>query len=135
MLYKTLTFKVHTPVNQHRSIATKGSGSKKVSRKSKGNRTSAILEPRKPLSILPRDKEQPLTDLATPPAKVSAFCQIVLSRILPNEFFGDGSTGQQNKDLMLKKVHQFILLRRFEGIPLHEVMQGMKVQSTILLRR
>lgn len=77
--------------------------------------------------MLPQEKDQPLTDLATPPAKVSAFCQAVLSRILPNEFFGNGSTGQLNKDLMLKRVHQFVLLRRFEGMPLHEVMQGMKV--------
>ena len=75
-----------------------------------------------------RNHEPPvLVDLATPPARVSAFCQAALDRILPNEFFGPGSIGEQNKNLLLKKVHQFVMLRRFEGMSLHEVMQGMKV--------
>ncbi|RYP54201.1 hypothetical protein DL768_000980 [Monosporascus sp. mg162] len=88
-----------------------------------------LRAPRKSSSALSRDQDQPLTDLATPPAKVSAFCQAALSRILPNEFFGAGSTGQQNKELVLKKVHQFILLRRFEGMSLHEVVQGIKIAN------
>ncbi|RYP25294.1 hypothetical protein DL767_008472 [Monosporascus sp. MG133] len=86
-----------------------------------------LRAPCKSFNALSRNPDQPLTDLATPPAKVSAFCQAALSRVLPNEFFGAGSTGQQNKELVLKKVHQFILLRRFEGMSLHEVMQGMKI--------
>ena len=73
------------------------------------------------------DEPPVLVDLATSPARVSAFCQAALAQLLPNEFFGPGPTGEQNKNLLLKKVHQFVMLRRFEGMSLHEVMQGMKV--------
>ncbi|RYO84278.1 hypothetical protein DL766_006470 [Monosporascus sp. MC13-8B] len=117
---------VGAPGDRRRDVVTKGSVPRKAPRKTGGHQAN-ILEPWKSSNALSRGPDRPLTDLATPPAKVSAFCQAVLSRILPNEFFGAGSTGQQNKELVLKKMHQFILLRRFEGMSLHEVMQGMKV--------
>jgi telomerase reverse transcriptase len=68
-----------------------------------------------------------LTDLATPVSSVSAFCQAVLSKVIPNEFWGQGATQEHNRACFLKRVHHFIHLRRFESMCLHEVMQGMKV--------
>ncbi|RYO73581.1 hypothetical protein DL764_010545 [Monosporascus ibericus] len=115
-------FRIHLP-KRLRGKAAHESAAHRVSY----DQSTDIEAPRKSPSALSRDSDQPITDLATPPAKVSAFCQAALSRILPNEFFGVGSTGQQNKELVLKKVHQFVLLRRFEGMALHEVMQGMKI--------
>ncbi|KAL2133055.1 hypothetical protein VTI74DRAFT_2994 [Chaetomium olivicolor] len=70
-----------------------------------------------------------LTDLATPVAKISAFCQAVLSRVIPNDFWGRGPIQEHNKACFLKKVHHFIHLRRFESMCLHEVMQGMKISD------
>lgn len=68
-----------------------------------------------------------LVDLATPVSSVSAFCQTILSKIIPNEFWGQGSIQEHNKSLFLKRVHEFICLRRFESMCLHQLMQGMKI--------
>ncbi|XXG94534.1 hypothetical protein Hte_000791 [Hypoxylon texense] len=65
--------------------------------------------------------------LATPSSSISAFCQAVLRKIVPNGFWGSGSTAEHNESLFLKNVDKFISLRRFEGMSLHEVTQGMKV--------
>lgn len=117
---------VHAPVGEHDNIV-KGGGSKKTVRKSGDHRTNKIPDSHRAPVELSRNDQQSLTNLATPPTNVSAFCQAVLSRVLPNGFLGNGTIGQLNKDLLLKKVHQFIMLRRFEGMSLQVVMQGMKV--------
>lgn len=71
-------------------------------------------------------------DLATPPSSISAFCQAVLKKIVPNGFWGSGSAAEHNEDLFLKNVDKFISLRRFEGMSLHEVTQGMKVSRKLI---
>lgn len=71
-----------------------------------------------------------LTDLATPIARVSAFCQAVFKKVLPDEFWGTGETQIHNRDVFLKTVHHFIRLRRFELMNLHEMSQGLKVPHT-----
>jgi len=68
-----------------------------------------------------------LVDLATPISHVSAFCQAVFKRILPNELWGTGEAGSHNKSIFLKHVDRFIKLRRFESMNLHDMMQGLKV--------
>jgi telomerase reverse transcriptase len=74
-------------------------------------------------------KTPSLVDLATPTAQVSTFCQVVVSKILPNGFWGEGDIYEHNKNMILKKIDEFIHLRRFESMSLHEVMQGMKVRD------
>ncbi|EAQ93265.1 hypothetical protein CHGG_01500 [Chaetomium globosum CBS 148.51] len=74
-----------------------------------------------------------LTELATPAASVSAFCQAVISRVIPNEFWGQESIQEHNKACFLRKIHHFVCLRRFECMYLHEVMQGMKVGAITVL--
>lgn len=68
-----------------------------------------------------------LVDLATPIAHVSAFCQAVLKRLIPNEFWGTGDVQTHNKDLFLTNVDRFVKLRRFESMNLHDLRQGFKV--------
>lgn len=68
-----------------------------------------------------------LVQLATSTSQVSAFCQAVLSHIIPNEFWGQGDTLCYNKTSFLQKVDRFIKLRRFESMTLHDVSQGLKV--------
>ena len=70
-----------------------------------------------------------VTELACPRAYVSAFCQAVLSKIIPDGFWGEGDTMKHNKKLVLRKVDHFIKLRRFETMSLHEIVQGFKVIS------
>lgn len=66
-------------------------------------------------------------DHATPVAKVSAFCRSVLSRIIPDEFWGVREEQAHNKKVFLNNVDHFVKLRRFESMSLHDVMHGMKV--------
>lgn len=85
---------------------------------------------RKPPSstqLLPMSTTQTLVDLACSPSNVSAFCQAVLSKIIPEEFWGDGDTRSHNKAVCLRKVDHFIKLRRFETMSLHEIAQDFKV--------
>lgn len=69
-----------------------------------------------------------LTGLAVPISNVSAFCQAVLSKIIPHEFWGTGDVQEHNRVCFLRNVDRFLKLRRFEAISLHEVMQGLKVK-------
>ncbi|KAK8083728.1 hypothetical protein PG996_002509 [Apiospora saccharicola] len=80
----------------------------------------------------PLSSAQMLVELSSSTSQVSAFCQSVLSKLVPDEFWGTGSVQEHNKKVVMKKVDQFIHLRRFEGMYLHEVMQGMKVQYIVI---
>ena len=71
-----------------------------------------------------------LVTFAIPPAAVSAFARAVVARVIPDGFWGDGQVGESNKQLMMRKVDQFIVLRKFESLSLHEVLQGFKVGLT-----
>ena len=70
-----------------------------------------------------------LIDHATPASSVSAFCRAVLQKLIPPRFFGTGQHGLSNKRTILKRVDQFIRMRRFESLNLHEVCQGLKITS------
>lgn len=70
------------------------------------------------------------TELATPISQVSAFCQAVLWKIIPHEFWGHGDVQTHNRGKLLKTVDRFIKLRRFETMSLHDVMQGLKVGTS-----
>ncbi|KAK1527644.1 telomerase reverse transcriptase [Colletotrichum costaricense] len=70
-----------------------------------------------------------ITDLATPAAHVSAFCQAVLAKIIPDEMWGTGEGGTYNKSQILRKVDHFVKLRRFEAISLCELADGLKITS------
>lgn len=71
-----------------------------------------------------------MAELATPISQVSAFCQAVLSKIIPHEFWGHGDVQAHNRGMLLKNVDRFVKLRRFETMSLHEVMQGLKVRGS-----
>lgn len=78
-------------------------------------------------STLPEYKS--VVELACPTACVSAFCQAVLSKIIPDNFWGYEKECH-NKAMFLRKVDHFIKLRRFEMISLHEITQDFKVFIT-----
>jgi hypothetical protein len=60
---------------------------------------------------------------------VAAFCRAVLSHIIPSDFWGGGHVKKENERVFYRNVDQFIGLRRFEIMSLHEVSQGIKVRS------
>ncbi|KLJ10847.1 hypothetical protein EMPG_09861 [Blastomyces silverae] len=68
-----------------------------------------------------------MTDYATPPTAVSAFCRGVLLKLIPNELYGYGNDGIKNRDIIMRHVDSFVQLRRFESLSLHEVSQGLKI--------
>lgn len=70
--------------------------------------------------------EQPcFTDMACPTAHVSAFCRAVLAKVIPNAFWGS----EHNKRVIMFWVDQFISLRRFESLTLHQVTQKIQVRD------
>lgn len=75
-------------------------------------------------SNLPEYKS--VVELSCPTACVSAFCQAVLSKMIPDNFWGR-EKDCHNKIVFLRKVDHFIKLRRFEMISLHEIAQDFKV--------
>ena len=77
--------------------------------------------------------EMPLVDFATPHAMVSAFSRAVISNLVPDDFWGQGAEGRYNKGVVMRKVDQFVCMRRFESLNLHVVQQGLKVIPLILL--
>ncbi|KAF7928563.1 uncharacterized protein EAE98_005619 [Botrytis deweyae] len=68
-----------------------------------------------------------LMDHASSGAHVSAFCRAVLRNIVPREFWGTGDVQVHNEGIFQKNVDNFIRLRRFEALSLHEVTQGFKI--------
>ncbi|KAK8126658.1 RNA-directed DNA polymerase [Apiospora kogelbergensis] len=90
----------------------------KSSKVAEGKSVKRKLQPQPPLSTA-----QTLIELSTPVSQVSAFCQSVLSKLIPDEFWAT----EHNKGVVMKKIDQFIHLRRFEGMYLHEVVQGIKI--------
>jgi telomerase reverse transcriptase len=72
-------------------------------------------------------RKQSMLDHSTPTEMVSAFCRAVLLRLVPSEFWGAGNTKAHNEKVFFQNVDQFIGLRKFESLSLHEVCQGLKV--------
>ncbi|KAG9196339.1 telomerase reverse transcriptase [Alternaria panax] len=70
------------------------------------------------------------TDLACPAAHVSAFCRAVISKVIPEGLWGN----EHNKHTLMYWVDQFIDLRRFESINLHQVTQNIQITHIAWLR-
>ncbi|PHH59478.1 hypothetical protein CDD81_3168 [Ophiocordyceps australis] len=86
-------------------------------------------------SMAPPPTTESLVELACPHSHVSAFCQGVLARILPDEMWGDGDTRHCNKKTFLHNVDRFIKLRRFESMTLHQISQGLKMSEIAWLKQ
>lgn len=82
----------------------------------KGDRTAAK-------STQQSTDETCFTDMACPTAHVSAFCRAVLSKVVPNTFWGDND----NKRTIMHHIDQFVNLRKFETLTLHQVTQKLRV--------
>lgn len=67
------------------------------------------------------------TDMACPTAQVSAFCRAVIRKVIPKGFWGDN----RNERTLMYWVDQFVDLRRFESLTLHQVTQ--KIQVCLVL--
>ncbi|KAF5723392.1 telomerase reverse transcriptase [Fusarium mundagurra] len=70
-----------------------------------------------------------LVELATPSSQVSSFCQAVLSKIIPKDFWGDEAVQKHNKSTIMRNVDSFIRLRRFETMSLHEIIQNITIAN------
>ncbi|KAF2831905.1 hypothetical protein CC86DRAFT_82738 [Ophiobolus disseminans] len=72
-----------------------------------------------------QDAEQCFTDMACSTADVSAFCRATVAKVIPNGFWGDDN----NKRIIMYWIDQFISLRRFESLTLHQVTQNVQPGS------
>ncbi|KAL2072875.1 hypothetical protein VTL71DRAFT_12218 [Oculimacula yallundae] len=89
--------------------------------------TPASIETSNLITIPP--KKPSMMNHATPTANVFAFCRAVLSRLIPDEFWGSGNVKRHNLKIFHQNIDKFIELRRFESLSLHEVTQGLKITA------
>lgn len=75
------------------------------------------------------DTETSFLPHSTSPEMISMFCRSVIKRLLPRNVLGTASDGAHNLRVILQRIDQFIKLRRFETLSLHQVMQGIRVKS------
>ena len=75
-----------------------------------------------------RNAKVSLTDYATPPSSVSAFCRAVFQKLIPRQLLGDGPEGISNYKIVLRHIDRFVEMRRYESLNLHEVCKGIKVR-------
>lgn len=84
-------------------------------------------QPPQAVQLFPLPQYKSLIDLATPSSHVSMFCQAVLSKIIPDSFWGEGEAQAHNKAQVMLRIEHFIKLRRFEAMSMHEICQNFKV--------
>jgi telomerase reverse transcriptase len=63
--------------------------------------------------------------MSCPTGHVSAFCRAVIAKVIPNDFWGC----EENRRTIMFWVDQFVCLRKFESLTLHQVMQTLKVRG------
>jgi hypothetical protein len=73
------------------------------------------------------DGQQCFTGMACSTADVSAFCRAVVAKVIPHDFFGEDS----NKRTIMYWIDQFISLRLFESLTLHQVTQKIQVKHPL----
>jgi telomerase reverse transcriptase len=78
----------------------------------------------------PLMSEPRFTDMACPTAHVSAFCRAVVAKVVPHDFWGD----ENNKKTVLHYIDQFVRLRKFETLTLHQVTQKLQITTLAWLR-
>jgi hypothetical protein len=98
-------------------------------RKSKNKMGKGTMQLQKAMHLPQKNQNFSVTDLATSPSAVSSFCQAVLKKVIPRGFWGGELIAAHNEEQFMKKVDLFISLRRFEGMSLCELTQGMKVSD------
>ncbi|KAH6866719.1 hypothetical protein BKA58DRAFT_210337 [Alternaria rosae] len=81
----------------------------------------------RPFSVNSTVQETCFTDLACPAAHVSAFCRAVISKVIPEGFWGN----EHNKHNLMYWVDQFLDMRRFESLNLHQVTQHIQVRISL----
>lgn len=62
-------------------------------------------------------------DLACPTAHVSAFCRAVVAKVVPKRLWGNDN----NRRAIMHYIDQFVSIRKFENLTLHEVTQKLQV--------
>ncbi|KAI9655689.1 MAG: hypothetical protein M1831_004841 [Alyxoria varia] len=71
------------------------------------------------------------TQLATPVAHVSVFCQAVFRNVFPYRLFGETEGKGHNIRILGKHIDRFLRARRFESFTLESVMNGIKTSQPL----
>lgn len=69
--------------------------------------------------------------MACPTAHVSAFCRAVVTKVIPKCLWG----GDDNQRAVMHYIDQFVSLRKFETLTLHQVTQKLQVRTVRALAR
>lgn len=66
---------------------------------------------------------------ATTAAQVAAFCKAVFRKVFPQDFFDSPGESGHNLATVMSAIDQFVHLRRFETLSLHDLMQSIDVKN------
>lgn len=97
---------------------------------------SGSQDSRERRAIQPAEDEifpESTASLATPHAQVSSFCRAAFVHVFPGQLWGEGGLGRANRAVILRNIDRFIHLRRYESLALHDMLQGIKVLSSVHL--
>ncbi|KAL8703103.1 MAG: hypothetical protein Q9201_003694, partial [Fulgogasparrea decipioides] len=95
-----------------RSVLTSAVTATQAASQHRSTASQAVVPPQAPQSAIePLQPDCPLVDYATPVSEVSAFCRAVLSNLIPNAFWGQNVDGAHNKEVIMRKIDQFVGLR------------------------
>lgn len=132
MIRATILAISHTDSIQGISLSSKP-GWRKSTLQPKANPPQKVIDGQKEIAARTpksRSVEQTcFTDLACPTAHVSAFCRAVIAKVIPHGFWGS----DHNRRIITYWIDQFVCLRRFENLNLHQVTQKLQVGGALFL--
>lgn len=89
----------------------------------------ATLHPTEPSAPHTDDPESSFLPYTSSPDQVSAFCQSIMTKVVPHGLFGTEDEGRANWQKILGHIDRFVQMRKFESLSLHDVCQGLKVKT------
>ncbi|KAK5108265.1 hypothetical protein LTR62_008649 [Meristemomyces frigidus] len=66
---------------------------------------------------------------ASTTAEVSSYCCAITKQVFPRDLWGDAVLGRDNERSITRKIDQFVRLRRYENMSMHDVMQGISLND------
>lgn len=85
---------------------------------------SALLQYYCPPARLTNLQKPSIFEQASSVAQVSAFCRTVVTKVIPAALWG-----QQNTQIVMRHIDRFLRLRRYESLSVHDILQGIQVES------
>ena len=124
----------HQYFNSSSMFQTTSMTSSRLVSQPSGVRPVVAISTSRPSASSPSEDRSSILDYPTPAAKVSAFCQAIVQKLLPEDTFGVGVDGKENSKRVMLFIDRFVCMGKYESLTLHEVSQGIKLGCISWLR-